>query len=258
MLMSGKVVLVAGVGPGMGTESALALARNGADLVLAARRNELIERLATEIEQLGRRVVYLPTDVCDADSCQRLVTMACEAFGGIDVLVYNAFYQGEQSTVMMADLDDWRKVLDVNLLGAVTLCQKVVPAMRGNNSSIIMVNSQQAWQVEQGFASYSASKGALENVTRHLASELGPQGIRVNGIHPGTIMGDALKNWFTKIAEQQGCTYQEIYDKFASQSAMNYIPDAREMAGTVVYLASELGLPITGQSIGINAGSWFH
>ncbi len=121
-----------------------------------------------------------------------------------------------------------------------------------------MVNSLQAWTVVPGFGSYAASKAALENITRGLAAELGPRGIRVNGSHPGMIMGDALKAFLEQQAEQQGCSYQQVHDRYASGAAMGYIPDAREMAGTVLYLASELARPITGQSIGINAGAWFH
>jgi NAD(P)-dependent dehydrogenase (short-subunit alcohol dehydrogenase family) len=112
--------------------------------------------------------------------------------------------------------------------------------------------------VVPGFAAYSASKGALINVTRHLAVELGRQRIRVNCIHPGMIMGEPLRGFFAHLAEQQGTTAEQVHRSFADQTALGYLPDAAEMAGTVVFLASDLSKPITGQSIGINAGAWFH
>ncbi|MBT8461418.1 MAG: SDR family oxidoreductase, partial [Gemmatimonadetes bacterium] len=258
MLLEGKVALVAGVGPGLGAESALALAREGANLVLAARRPSLLEEIAAEIESMGRRVVRQPTDITDREACERLVAKACDVFGSIDVLMNNAFYQGEIGSVMETDLDDWRRVLDVNLLGALNMTRAVVPAMGEDGGSIIMVNSLQAWTVVPGFGSYSASKGALENLTRTLAAELGPRGIRVNGIFPGLIMGEAAKLFLQQQADQRGTSYEQIHDEFASQAALRFIPDARDMAGTVLYLASELARPITGQSIGINAGAWFH
>ncbi len=133
--MHGKVALVAGVGPGLGAESALAMAREGADLVLAARRPQLLEQVAQEIEHLGRRVVWKPTDVTDAEACGPLVHAARDAFGGIDVLVNNAFYQGEMGSLLETDLDDWRRVMDVNLLGALSMTRAVVPAMLGRRGA---------------------------------------------------------------------------------------------------------------------------
>ena len=258
MLMKGKVALVAGIGPGLGRESALVLAREGADLILAARSSQLIEELATEIEQLGRQALWQPTDITSAKACENLVANARERFGRIDVLVNNAFYTGELGSIMETDLDDWRQVMEVNLLGAVATTRAVVPAMEGKGGSIIMVNSLQAWGVVPGFGAYSASKAALESVTRAFASELGPRGIRVNGMHPGMILEEKLMRYFETVAEQKGCTPEEAYQESAAEAAMRYIPNAKEIAGTVLYLASDLAKPVTGQSIGVNAGAWFH
>ncbi len=148
---------------------------------------------------------------------------------------------------------------EVNVIGLINMVRSLAPSMEARGGgSIIMVNSDQAYRVVPGFAAYSASKGALVNVTRHLASELGSKGIRVNCIHPGMIMGDALRGFFNYLAQQQGTSAELVQRSFADQTALGYIPDAAEMAGTVVFLASALAKPITGQSIGINAGGWFH
>ncbi len=85
---------------------------------------------------------------------------------------------------------------------------------------------------------------------------MGPTGIRVNGIHPGMIMGDALRGYLRYLADERGCNYEDIYQGFSSEAALGYILDSQEFAGTVVYLASDLGKPVTGQSIVTDAGAF--
>ena len=101
---------------------------------------------------------------------------------------------------------------------------------------------------------YAASKGALATVTQTLARELGKYGIRVNGIHPGHIWGPSVQWLFNHLAEEQGKTPEEIYEEVASQNCLGYLADSAELAGTVVYLASTLSRPVTGQSINVSCG----
>ena len=112
--------------------------------------------------------------------------------------------------------------------------------------------------VVPGFATYSASKGALADVTRHLAMELGGKQIRVNCTHSGMTLGDTLRRFVDYLAQQQGTSVEQVYRSFADQTGLGYIPEGAEMAGTAVFLSSDLAKRITGQSIGINAGGWFH
>ena len=107
-------------------------------------------------------------------------------------------------------------------------------------------------------ASGYATKGALATVTKTLAMELGPKGIRVNGIHPGYIYGDSVEWYFNHQAEKRGITFQEVYDEVASETCLKYLPHSEEIAGTAVYFASPLAKPVTGQMIGVNAGHWFN
>jgi NAD(P)-dependent dehydrogenase (short-subunit alcohol dehydrogenase family) len=259
VLLKGKVAIVSGVGPGLGRESALAMAREGADLVLVARSTAVLDETRADIESLGRRAISVPADVADADACAAVGVAADEEFGRIDILLNNAFLAGPFSTIMDADLDDWRRVFDVNLLGSLNMTRAVVPIMhRQGEGRIIMTNSMQAYMIVDGYGAYASSKGALTVATRTLAAELGPSGIRVNGIYPGMIMGDNIRRYFATVAERRGCSVEEIERENASQAALRYIPTAEEMAGTVVYLASDLSRPVTGQSIGINAGTWYH
>lgn len=259
MLLEGKVAVVAGVGPGLGREAALAMAREGADVVLTARTETVARETAAAVVALGRRAVVVTGDVSDEAHCHRVAETAEDELGRIDVLLYNAFSQGVPGPLLDADLDTWREAYDVNVLGAVALTRAVVPAMeRRGDGRVIITNSMQAYKVVDGFGAYSVSKGALVVAMRTLAAELGPRGIRVNGIHPGLIMGDSVRGYFARLAEAEGVSPDEVYRRHAAESALRYIPDAAEMAGTVVFLASDLARPITGQSIGINAGAWFH
>src|SRR5699024_10910290 len=105
---------------------------------------------------------------------------------------------------------------------------------------------------------YAGSKGALQTVTKTLALELGSRGIRVNGVHPGFIYGDSVEQYIQSRAEAKGVTFQEEYDLLASETCLGYLPKPEEIAGAVVFFASDLALPVTGQMLGANAGHVFN
>lgn len=264
MLLAGKTAVVAGIGPGLGRATALALAQNGADVALVARSGALLEPLRAEIERLGRRALGVQGSIADAGFCQGFAARLADAWGGADILVNNAFSQGNPGPVMQADLDEWRQVFDVNLFGSLHMTRALAPAMAQRaaagreGGSIVMVNSDQAWRTVPGFAAYSASKAALVNVTRALAMELGPQNIRVNSYHPGMIKGPPLIGYFQMLAAQSGTTAEAIERDIAGRAALGFIPEPEDLAGTIVFLASALSRPITGQSIAADGGQWFH
>lgn len=259
-LLEGKVAVVVGVGPGLSRASAILMAEAGADIVLAARREETMREVAREIETLGRRALCVPTDVSRAEDCRRLADRGGEAFGRIDILVVTSFYLGQPAPITAADFDDWRRVMDVNLFGAMEVSRAHVPQLRERgNGRIILVNSVQAWDPEPCMAAYAASKAALVSVTRSLAVELAPAGIRVNAIHPGLIMAEDVKAYIEQMAAARGLSYEDMYRTMtADEYRLGYIPGPEEIAGTVLYLASDLSRPVTGQSIGVNCGAWFH
>ena len=108
------------------------------------------------------------------------------------------------------------------------------------------------------FGAYTISKAALESATRMLAVELGAYGIRVNGVHPGYIWGDSVRAYFEYLAAQRSVSPQDVYDEVAAETCLKYLPDAAQIAGSVLFFASELSDPVTGQSLGVNAGHWLH
>jgi NAD(P)-dependent dehydrogenase (short-subunit alcohol dehydrogenase family) len=257
MLLEGKTAIVSGIGPGMGRDISLALAREGADLALGSRRGELLEPVAAEIEALGRRVIHRQTDIADLDACRRLADAAQDELGHVDILVNNAFFNGAMQEFEHIDLAQWRKAMDVNYFGTLNLTQAVVPHMKQvDDGRIIMINTMSTQEVERGMGDYAGSKGALAVVTKTLARELGQYGIRVNGIHPGYIWGPNVEWYLNHLAEERGVPFQEVYDEIAGHSALGYIPHSSELAGTVVFLASPLAKPVTGQSNNVSCGTW--
>ncbi len=259
MLLERRVAIVSGIGPGMGREIALALAREGADIVLAARGADKLEALAAEIRAGGRRAVAVPTDIARAEDSARLVDAAIAELGRIDVLVNNAFKGGVEPPFADADLAAWRAVFDVNVFGALQLTQAVVPHMRRQGGgSIVFINSMSMRIIEPRFGGYASSKGALMTAAQTLARELGPDRIRVNSVVPGYIWGPALQGYFKQLAAQQGVTPDDIYRAIASRTALNHIPTSAEIADAVVFFASDLSRVVTGQALDVNGGHFFH
>ncbi|CAN5592558.1 SDR family oxidoreductase [soil metagenome] len=257
-LLEGKVAIVSGVGPGLGRDIAVAFAREGADVVLGGRTEAKLAKVAAEIDEPGRRALVVVADVTDPAACDALVTRAAAELGGIDVLVNNAFHDGDHKRFLDADLDDWRATMEVNLFGALTMTRAAVPHLAASGDGrVIMINTMSTQRIQPRWGAYAASKSALAAATKTLAAELGPQGIRVNGVHPGYIWGDSVEWWFNHQAERRGVTFDEVYQEVAGETALGYLPSSAEIAGTVVYLASELARPVTGQAISVNAGHWF-
>jgi NAD(P)-dependent dehydrogenase (short-subunit alcohol dehydrogenase family) len=235
------------------------LAREGADIVLAARNPERLEEVAAEVRALGRRAVSVPTDIAKPDDCQRLADAASRELGHIDVLVNNAFKGGLEPLIEAVDLEEWRKIFEVNLFGSVRLCQAVIPHMRRQGGgSIIFINSMSMRVIEPNFAGYAASKAALITTAQSMARELGKDKIRVNSVVPGYIWGPALQGYFKMLAKQRGSTPDDVYAEVAARTALNHIPDSEEISGAVVFFASDLSRVITGQALDVNGGHFFH
>jgi NAD(P)-dependent dehydrogenase (short-subunit alcohol dehydrogenase family) len=259
VLLEGKVAVVSGIGPGMGRDISLRLAEQGADIVLGGRTESKLEGVAKEVEALGRRALPVRCDVADPDACIELADRAAAELGGIDVLVNNAFHQGDAKSLMDADLTAWREVLEINLFGALHMTKAIVPHMEARGGGyIVMINTMSTERIEAKFGSYTASKSALKGVSRTLARELGPKGIRVNAIHPGYIWGDSVKLYFQMLAAERGVTAEQVYDDIAGETCLKYLPPSAEIAGSVLFMASDLAGPVTGQSLGVNAGHWIH
>jgi NAD(P)-dependent dehydrogenase (short-subunit alcohol dehydrogenase family) len=259
MLLEGKVAIVSGIGPGMGRDISLAFAREGASVALGGRTLSRLEAVAEEVEALGVRAFPVVCDIADEAQCTEAVNAAATELGRLDILVNNAYDGGDAKTFMDADFDRWRQTIEVNLFGSLAMTRAAVPHLEASGDGrVIMINTMSTQRIQEKWGAYAASKGALQTVTKTLALELGPRGIRVNGIHPGYIYGDSVEWYFNHQAEKRGITFQEVYDEVASETCLKYLPHSEEIAGTAVYFASPLAKPVTGQMIGVNAGHWFN
>jgi NAD(P)-dependent dehydrogenase (short-subunit alcohol dehydrogenase family) len=256
-MLEGRVALVSGIGPGMGRDVSLLLARHGADVVLGARRRETSEAVAAEVRSLGRRAEVVELDITDADACAAAVATAREALGGPDILVNNAFQDANRKAFRDAPPDEWRVTMAVNLRGPLQMTKASVPAMieRGGGS-IVMINSMSTHRLEPTYGAYAASKGALETATKTLALELGPHAIRVNGVFPGYIWGDSVEWYFGYLGKKRGISGEDVYVEVADETSLKYLPHSSEIAGSVVFFASDLSKPVTGQSLDVNCGHW--
>ena len=259
MLLEGKVAIVSGIGPGMGRDISLAFAREGADVGLVGRTESKLDGVADEVRALGRRALPLVCDIADEAACQATVERAAAELGRVDILVNNAYDGGDAKAFMDADFDRWRQTMEVNLFGSLAMTRAAVPHLEATGDGrVVMINSMSVQRIQPKWGAYVASKGALAAITKTLALELGPKGIRVNAVHPGYIYGDSVEWYFNHQAEKRGITFQEVYDEVAAETCLGYLPHSEEIAGTVVFFASPLAKPVTGQMIGVNAGHWFN
>jgi len=257
-LLAGKVCVVSGVGPGLGRRAAVALAEHGADVVLAARRQSTLDDVAAEIDAVGGRSLAVPTDITDADQCARVIDVATAELGGVDVLVNNAFRYDVFQTFEDVDLAAWRKIMDTNLFGSLQLTKAAVPAMRARGGgSVVMVASMAARRPPALQGGYAISKGALLTAVRVLAGELGGAGIRVNAVVPGWMLGPSVDIYIQLTSTGRGITADEVVAELEEPIPLNRVPTDAEVAGSIVFLASGLSSPITGQAIDANGGEFF-
>lgn len=264
MMLEGRTAVVTGVGPGMGRDIALGLAREGADVVLVARSDRTVPAVAEEIAGMGRRAVAVYGNIADPDDCARIASEVEAAFGGtLDVLVNSAFYGGLDGPFEDADLDRWQRPMKVNFFGTLRLTQALLPQLKAagaerGDARIVMVNTMSVQHLEAGAGAYAGSKAALGAVAKTLALELGRHNIRVNSVHPGYIWGDSVKTYFGWQADDRGgdVTWETIYEERAAETALGYLPHSSEIAGAVVFYASPLARCVTGTALPVNAGHW--
>jgi NAD(P)-dependent dehydrogenase (short-subunit alcohol dehydrogenase family) len=258
MMLQDKVVVVAGIGPGLGRSIALASAREGADVVLAARTAPRLDEVAKEVAALGRRALAVPTDVSDAQAAQRLAQAAHDEFGRVDALVYNALAMPPIKPLGAVPLEALQTAFDANVVAALRLTRLFIPALAEAKGSVVIINSMVVRFSEPAMGPYKLAKAAMLAMAQTLATELGPQGIRVNSVAPGHIWGDSLKWYFGYLAKKRGVTAEEIYAETAASIDLRRLPEPDEIADTAVFLASPLARAVTGQCLDVNCGEYHH
>ncbi len=247
MRLEERVALVTGAGSGIGRVTAQALAEAGADVIVT----ELPERLdraretVAELQALGRRALALPLDVRDAASVAALVPAATAGFGRVDVLVNNAGVQIPRSALEVSE-SDWDAVVDVNLRGAFFVAQAVGRAMtEAGSGAIVNIASQMGLVGYYKRAAYCSAKAGLVNLTRVLALEWAPRGVRVNAVAPTFVRTPLTASTFAD---------PELAEDIPRRIPLGRLAQPEDVAAAVVFLASPAAAMITGHTLPVDGG----
>jgi NAD(P)-dependent dehydrogenase (short-subunit alcohol dehydrogenase family) len=238
-----KVVVVTGASSGLGVAFAQACAEAGADVVLAARRADRLEDTAGLVRDAGRRALAVATDVTSPEQCQAMVDAAMAEFGRVDVLVNNAGI-GTAVPATRETPEQFRSVVDINLNGSYWAAQACGRVMQPGSSVVNIASILGLTTARLPQAAYSASKAAIVGLTRDLAQQWGARkGIRVNAIAPGFFESEMTDQYADGYLESQ-----------SARIVLGRTGDPAELAATLVWLASDAGGYVTGQTIAVDGG----
>ncbi|RAV02463.1 SDR family NAD(P)-dependent oxidoreductase [Mycolicibacter senuensis] len=241
--MDGRVAVVTGASSGLGVYFARAFAEAGADVVLAARRVEKLAAAAELVAATGRTALPVATDIADPDAATNMVEAAMERFGRVDVLINNAGI-GTAHPATRETPEQFREVIDINLNGAYWAAQACGRVMQPGSSIVNISSILGLTTAGLPQAAYAASKAGLIGLTRDLAQQWGGRkGIRVNAIAPGFFQ--------TEMTDQYRPGYLE---SIAHRIVLGRMGDPEELAATVVWLASDAGGYVTGQTLAVDGG----
>jgi NAD(P)-dependent dehydrogenase (short-subunit alcohol dehydrogenase family) len=244
--LEGKVAVVTGGSRGIGRATALALARDGADVALAARGAEDLAQAAKEVEAEGRRALSVPTDVTDPQQVRELFERVAEELGALDILVNNAGGAPFLSTVDSIREEGFEKYFGLNFTSAFYCTKAVAPVLLGKGSGcVINVASVAGLTASPGLTYYGAAKAALINFTRTVAREWASSGVRVNAIAPG---------WIETELNERARQDPNFYETIRSSIPLGRWGRAEEVAAVARFLASDAASFITGSVIVVDGG----
>jgi NAD(P)-dependent dehydrogenase (short-subunit alcohol dehydrogenase family) len=245
--LQGRKALITGGDSGMGRAAAIAYAREGADVAIAylpAEDPDAREVIAL-IKQAGRKAVAIPGDLRDHGYCLKLIDTAVRELGGLDILVNNASRQQQKQSLLDITDEDFDATMKTNLYGMFYVTKAALPHLKPG-SAIIQTTSEQAYDPSEDLVDYAMTKAAMMSFTKSLAKQLGPKGIRVNGVAPGPI--------WTPLQVSGGATMEKL-QQFGGQTPMGRPGQPAELGSIYVQLAASDASYATGQVYGAAGGS---
>lgn len=249
MRMTGKSAIVTGAGAGIGEAIARLVAEEGGQVIVADLDGEAGESTAAAIREAGGEAAFVRTDVSREDDVRRMRDRCLEEFGKVDVLVNNAatfVLKGVEATP-----EDWQRSLGVNVVGTALCTRYVAEEMKKRGrGAIVNLSSISAFVAQPGFVTYSATKAAILQMTRNLALDLAPFGIRVNCVCPATILTRASYDHM----ERTGQTLEEFLAEQGPAHILGRVGQPREVAYPVVFLASDEASFITATHLMVDGG----
>jgi 3-oxoacyl-[acyl-carrier protein] reductase len=250
-----RVALVAASSQGIGRATAEAFAAEGCRVAMCGRNSETLQRAAAKIREQHHEDVFAEVcDVTDAESVRRFVAAVANKFGGVDICVTNA--GGPPAKGFLATtLEDWHKAVEANFLSTVYFAQQVIPLMQRNRwGRIITLTSITTKQPVADLVLSNAVRAAVVGLVKSLANEFGKDGILVNNVGPGFTATDRLRELAKSRSSALGKSEQEIFAGWAADAPLQRLGEPREVAETIVWLASEKASYITGQTVLVDGG----
>lgn len=258
--MTVSAAIVTGAARGLGEKVADRFVADGRPTVLVDLSND-VEETADRVGRRGEDVpaVALVGDVCDEDLCVRAVSMAVQAFGGVSVLANIAGIGGPGTPVTETPVAEFRRVLEVNLVGTFLMSKAVAQELVGARRGGLIVNTSSilGQQGVAGDSGYASSKAGVILLTQVMALELAPYGIRVNAISPGNMATEMHFDYVRALAHEHGRTFEEQLEEIRASIPLARHGTGEDIAGAVAWLASDDASYVTGQTIGVNGGVLF-
>ena len=256
MQLENKIAAITGGSAGIGRGIAEAYLREGGKVAIMARNGEKAQKMLDEVGT-GDDLIFIQGDATDQDDVEGFIDKTIEHFGNIDILVNNAGGAGGdlQPTVSLSD-EEFDFCVKINLYSTFWGTRRALKTMIANKSGrIINISSLHGKHGQPVVTAYTASKHAINGMTKAVAREVGTEGITVNSICPGIIITDIVKDTGPATAEAMGITFEEMIDLYCAESATKRPCEVEEVASLAVLLASEGGSGITGQQISVDGGT---